>query len=65
MKSLLCLPDRLVTLSLSELSQVGLGHGEAYYSMRSVAGPQVAPRERRYLPYCYIQILEQNTEMKE
>jgi hypothetical protein len=53
MKSLPCLPSRLVTLSNSVLSQVGLGQWEADYPVKSVAGPQVAVWERRSLPKCY------------
>ena len=33
--------------------------------MRIVAGPQVALWERRSLPKCYIQLLEQKTQTKE
>jgi hypothetical protein len=59
------LPSRSVTPSRSELSWVGLGRQEAYYPVRSVSRPQVALRERRSLPKCYIQLLEQKTQTKE
>jgi hypothetical protein len=53
MKSLPCLLGHSVTLSYSALSRVRLGQGEADYSVRSAAGPQVALLERRSLPKCY------------
>ena len=42
-----------------------LDRGKADYQVRSVAEPQVSLRERKYLPKCHIQLLEQKTQMKE
>ena len=51
--------------SHSALCQVRLACGEADYPVRSAEGPQVCFRERRSLPKCYIQLLEQKTHIKE
>jgi hypothetical protein len=56
-------PSRL--LRNSELNWVGLGQPEADYPVWSAVGPQVALRERRSLPKCYIRLLEQKTQRKE
>jgi hypothetical protein len=63
-KSLLCLPGRSVTPRSSELSLIRLGQRETDYPVRIAAGPQVALQERRHLLKCFIQLLEQKTQIK-
>jgi hypothetical protein len=52
-KPLQCFPGRLVTPSLSELSQVRLGQRKANNPVRNVAEPPAALQERRSLSKCY------------